>query len=162
LKYIPIAVAMFVCSCATSGPPPFFEKTFDVRALDLAEYANEDFLITPNAYGGDYLTLAYITVDGGNAAVHVTVDQTNSVEYDGYFKRSYLAEWKQSEWKQEVVSLKEVIEAAVKAAKDMGANGLVNVQWHSDADIIPRGTTWTRLDRGKIYIEGWAIKRLAH
>ena len=144
---------MFVCSCATAGPPPTFEKTFDVKALDLAEYANEDFLITPNAYGGDYVTLAYITVDGGNAAVNVTYDQIND------FGGSYTS----SEWKQEVVSLKEVIEAAVNAAKDMGANGLVNVQWHSDADIIlPGASAWTRLDRGKIYIEGWAIKRLAH
>ena len=68
---------MFVCSCATAGSPPTFENTFDVKALDLAEYANEDFLITPNAYGGDYVTLAYITVDGGNAAVNVTYDQIN-------------------------------------------------------------------------------------
>ena len=88
---------MFVCSCATSAPPPTFEKTFDVKALDLAEYANEDFLITPNAYGGDYVTLAYITVDGGNAAVNVTYDQIND------FGGSYTS----SEWKQELVSLKE-------------------------------------------------------
>ena len=148
MKYIPIAVALFVCSCATV-PRPTFEKTFDVKGLDLAEYANEDFLITPNAYGSDYVTLAYITVDGRNAAVYVTDD-----EGGGSFPTS--------EWKQEEVSLKEVIEAAVKAAKDIGANGLVNVQWHSDADIIPGGSTWTRLDRGKIYLEGWAIKRLAN
>ncbi|MGY8823857.1 MAG: hypothetical protein ACKVJG_07955 [Candidatus Latescibacterota bacterium] len=129
--------------------PPTFEKEFEVTGLDLSKYATEDFLITPNAYGSDYVTLAYIAVDGRNGAIWLGWDLDGS--------QSHITEWKQEE-----VNLQEVIEAAVKAAKDMGANGLVNVQWHSDTDIIspPGASSWSQLDRKKIYLEGWAIKRL--
>ena len=64
-------------------------------------------------------------------------------------------------WVQDEVDLQQVIEAAVTAAKRTGANGLVNVNWHSDVDSIrpPGVSTWSSVDRGTIQLEGWAIKR---
>ncbi len=162
MKYSYIALGMcifFGCqSVVPPSPPPRFEKEFEVRSLDLKKYASENFLISQGPYGSDHVTLAYIMVKGSNGAKpHVSkiiksasdsrfADPEEVIEYD---------------WLQDEVSVEEVVEAAVKAAKEIGADGLVGVRWHSNRNRLdpPLGAQWPTLFRDEISFEGWAINR---
>ena len=150
-KFIAL-ISLTICSCAVV-PPPVFEKEYEIATLDLTQYAKENFLVSPTAYGGDFVTVAYIHVVGRNGAIYVQTQESEDSRA-GASKEPYV-------WAQSEVDLKQVIEAAVTAAKQMGANGLVSVSWLHGVDSIqpPGASTWNGLERGTIKIEGWAIKR---
>jgi hypothetical protein len=150
-KFIAL-ISLILCSCAVV-PPPVFEQEYEIQTLDLTQYAKENFLVSPTAYGGNYVTVAYIHVIGRNGAIYVQTEEgegrAGAIKEEPYV------------WAQSEVDLKQVIEAAVTAAKQMGANGLVSVIWSAGMDSIqpPGASTWNGLERGTIQIEGWAIKR---
>ena len=134
-------------------PRPSLSHEYEIQTLDLTQYTTESFLVSPTAYGGDYVTVAYIHVIGRNGAIYVQTEESENSRA-GALKEPYV-------WAQSEVDLKQVIEAAVTAAKQMGANGFVSVSWSAGVDSIqpPGASTWNALERGTIKIEGWAIKR---
>ena len=150
MRYLYIAMGMSVflgCQSVAPPPPPLFEKEFEIRSLDLTKYATDNFLISQGPYGNDHVALAYISVNGRNGAkAYARKIKEIVVDYA---------------WLQDHASIEQVVEAAVKAAKEIGADGLVGIRWHSNRDRIdpPVGAPWPTLFRDEIGFDGWAIKR---
>ena len=160
MRNLLVLIIILACSCAVT-PPPTFEKEFELLTLDLTQYAEDNFLISPTAYGGDYVTLAYILVNGSDGAVYVQNADSTVTSRPSPFSFFIMSanSVHSAAWVKDRVDLQQVIEAAVTAAKRMGANGLVSVNWNSDVDVIRPPGGWESLYRGTIQLEGWAIKR---
>ena len=142
---------LFVLTGAIQGctppPPPNFEQEFQVRDIDLRKYADQDFLITPSSYGGDFVTVAFITVDAMDGAVRIE-SKERAPHYSYY-------------WSLRPVTLEQVIDSTVVAAKALGADGLIEFEFSWDKK--KQAIQWRHFpDRGPIQLKAWAIRRKQH
>ena len=148
-------LAVAIQSC-TPPPPPDFEQEFQVRGIDLRKYADQDFLITPSSYGGDFVTVAFITVDALNGAIWVEKEEKPTSPYDSPYY-----------WKRLPVTLEQVIDSTVVAAKDLGADGLIELEIFRDNKLQEHGIRGGKIQqlgprafyRGRIELKAWAIRR---
>ena len=109
-----LASVLLLTSCGTVGPI--------VSYLDYSKYAQEDFFITPTPYYGDYTPCGEIFIV---MPAHQVVEDTDmKIDSRGYNQYgNYVAG---GAVRYQKYTKEELIEQAVKSAKEKGADALVN------------------------------------
>lgn len=104
-----IITASILCGCSTAIKIYPHDRIIVSHFTDYREYAKEGFLISPDAYCGEYDSLGEITINvTPKLAKHK--DKTTG----GFYFR------------HEIISHSELVAIAVKEAKDRGADGIVD------------------------------------
>lgn len=101
-----IITATILCGCAVTIKP--HDRIVISHFADYSEYAKEGFLISPDAYSGEFDSLGEITIN-------VTPKLAEHKEESGLITYRY-----------EIISHSELVAIAVKEAKDRGADGIVD------------------------------------
>lgn len=136
---------LYTTACATTGlkeQASFVTET----TVDFSEFAAQDFLITSQSYGGDFLTLGIVTMDFHpqitkvrSSAVSYMREQgeivvMNPSDNQGYHFRRYNG--------------RDALRQFVKSAQDRGGDGIINFELSSAGEY---GAT--------VRMSGYVIKR---
>lgn len=142
--FIIIAAALLFASCSTLRPTQRVSQTI---FSDYRQYTEQGFLISPNAYPGEFDAVGEINLIVTPALVKTEIQSL----YAGGGTRMGIA--------YEKISYDELVAMAVKEAKGKGADALVNfaidVQEISSVDKMYGGYTTGY----KYYVKGYCIKR---
>lgn len=87
------------------------DRKIEVMFSDYSKYMKEGFLITPNAYQGEFDSIGELRIDVAPAISRQTIGE-------GYYASSSFA--------YEVINEEELISTAVTVAKGKGANAITN------------------------------------
>lgn len=136
-------VALSSCSVLSVGEKTkSTERTTVTHFADYRPYTAEGFLISPNAYTGEYESL-------GEVAITIT---PSLKEFKREGKEAYLGSY----YEYEKISYDELVSIAVKEAKSKGGDALVNF---SITSTLIESTGGTFAVGYKYTIEGFCIKR---
>lgn len=113
-----VFIALFVQSCS----PIFMPREVRTSFFDYRKYSNEGFFLSPDSYPGEFTPCGelFITIKPGD------VKGPDKMVYDPG-SQSYVS---QSQIRREEISSDELLSIAVKKAKEIGADGLVNFKCH--------------------------------
>lgn len=134
------------CTSSRSSIP----STFAVRGLDFRDYADEGFLITPDAYNGEYLTLGQLSVTmyPGAWRTGVRVERGRATPIGA--------------WVIGQVSAQEAVDSLYVLSRQWGADAIMNFSIstipHPDPLLGTPGEPAASQMQGLV-IEGVAIKR---
>lgn len=95
------------------------EAQEDTSIIYLFQFANEGFLVTPNEYRGEYLSLGMITIERYPEARFsraILSSPGREAQQHGWY------------WFSEEIQGTEAVEKAYQIARDLGADALVNVK----------------------------------
>ncbi len=148
-----MVVAMLFVGCNTFrlSDTPEFTAT---RGVDLREYADQGFLITPETYNGKYITKGMIEVALYPRVTYRTGRYPSGEDYTARF--IYDDRGQLYTQMVEVVSFETAIRRMHQIAVEWGADAIIRFE-------IDRGTTTTDLDPRTAYqyilVSGLVIKR---
>lgn len=142
-----LLLLILLVGCASNRE--FIEGSFDVRGLDFRDYADRGFLITPESYEGEYLSLGQLHVTmfprarkGAAARQHGTYVPGN--------------------WYVERISSQQLIDSLYTVASGWGADAIVNLSVsslpHPDEKVGLPGEP-SAVQMSGIEVSGLAIKR---
>ena len=135
-----MAALVLLCSCSMQAPTPHQvrERKRVVLFTDYAKYNEQGVLITPYQYMGEYKSIGeiQIIIQPGSAYQKIQDDRN--------------PQWYTIEYKEDNVSVEEIIEDIVVEAQKKGADAITNFK--IEMKDYPGPTTY--------YASGFCIKRL--
>lgn len=141
-----------VTSCAVLQPT---ERTTDAFYIDYRHFTSNDFFLSPDPYPEKFKPIAELRVEV-TPAVKKYKPITTSAYADGIYQQN------KSIYHQENISMRELLDAIVTKAKELNANGIVNlkIKQESNKIIISKGLFKDKtLTVNKYIITGFCIKR---
>lgn len=136
-----IAAALMFASCASMKPTNRITTTY---LADYRPYSSADFFLSPDPYTGDFEPIGEIRVEIQPALVRPTSTAAPKY-YDGlYLQPTGLVE--------EQIPMSDLLEAAVKEALDLGANGIASLKITTQESAV-------YTSRGKIMSTGKAVTK---
>lgn len=140
------ALALIVASCAVASHPRVTETSF----TDYRPYTSAGFFLSPDAYPGEHDVLGEITIrivpellPRGRVLERQARDFGDGVYNQASTMPKYITE---------DITTADMLDAAVKKAKEVGADGLVNLRY----DIV---TSEDVLNPKTYIVSGLAIRR---
>lgn len=140
-RLVPLLAALILCSCSVMTHQRYVSTMF----LDFRPYTEAGFFISPNPYTGEFSPLGEI-----NIVVQPAL-QRRAQQIKGSFSDGLYAASTGSPVVQEEIFSEELLEMAVKAAKEKGANGISNFKCLRVRDL-------SELEPYHYEITGFAIK----
>ena len=124
-----ILAAIVVVSCGVATHTRVTETTF----IDYRPYTSAGFFLSPDPYSGAFDALGEVIVSVTPAILPraQAVRKTATTFSDGVYNNASTT----SAYVYEKVGAEDLLEDAVKVAKEMGANGLVDI----DIQVVPTG-----------------------
>ena len=114
------AIIVMAASCSTIKPS---ERQIYSYFLDFRPYSDTGFFLSPDPYTGEFTSLGEILIDVYPAEIsNKEISNKESRFKDGIYEK----ERKSPKLVTEKISESELLEIAVKKAKDLGANGIAN------------------------------------
>lgn len=143
-----VAVAC-IAGCSVMKPTPRIESAY---LMDFRPYSSADFFLSPDPYNGDFEPIGEIRIEISPALMKpVSGSQyEDSVYSQG---KSVIPE---------VVPMKDLLEAIVSKALDLGANGIANLEIMTEQQniVTSRGLfTVTTMPVTKYIVTGFCIIR---
>ena len=134
-------LAIVFASCSTLKPTNRITTTF---LADYRPYSSADFFLSPDPYLGDFKPIGEIRIEIHPALVRPTSTSAPKY-YDGlYIQPTGLVE--------EQIPMSDLLEAAVKEALDLGANGIANLKITTQESAV-------YTSRGKVVSTGKAVTK---
>ena len=149
-----LILLLLIVGCAT--PPKVIPEIQLIIDIDFTEYTQKGFLITPNAYTGNYESIGLITLIYYPEARLITKE----IEYEGKDKEGNKLTRKESEWVINKINSKALLDSVYTTCIEMGADAFTQLKI-LDAPTMPYAiNTLNPVSINGIKIEGYAIKRL--
>ena len=155
-------LALAFHACTTTKMIKSFEQEMVITEIDFRKYAEQDFLISPRSYGGDFVTVAFISVIAKDGARQIHEIRKHTREYSVAHDKM-IEEWS---WELQPFTPEQVLDRVVEHAKKVGADGLVEFKFTREEETQTHGTLdgevqrlLNPFSRGEFHLEAWAIKR---
>ena len=137
-----IITALAFTACSTLTDIPSYTETI---VIDLTQYSNEGFLITPEPYLGEYSSVGMVDISLFPRAKKLSYDRiTNDI------KEQYNV---QGVWAVDKIETKDVVDIVYEKAKAMGADAVINFKISYIYKSYPEFT------HNGLRVTGFAIKR---
>lgn len=119
-----VFLALLLQSCSTFIPA---SRTTTSMFLDYRSYMSEGFFISPDPYPGICETLGELAVEVVPAQMEI--DELSVAYFDGVFYRNM------KYYGYERIPYNALLDAAVKEARSLGADGIVNLKIHKSEGV---------------------------
>lgn len=136
---------LLVSGCKTMGIKEQASFVTEVT-IDFSEFAEQGFLITPQDYGGDFLTIGMVTMDFHPEIVKVAPQSVYGLKQRG--ELVIVQPSSNNGYHYKKVSGRDALRQFVKSAQDRGGDGIINFELSSTGDY---GAT--------VRMSGYVIKR---
>lgn len=139
--FVILSLVTVISGCAAVKPS---ERIVLTAFSDYRKYSAEGFLISPNAYTSDFDGLGELSIMITPAKVKKEVQ----TQYSSYSIIEY-----------EIITYDEMVEIAVKTAKEKGADAIVNFSIIKDKISEFNRFNGVYITGNTYYIQGYCIKR---
>lgn len=151
MKKLTVLLAIIFIVMSYGCSPKLFPRIVNTYYADYSKYADEGFLISPDIYSGQYEACGEILIEVYPADVEAKRAQNNR-KIDATYEQSGKM------YSKEIINFSELLDIAVKKAKSVGADALVNFK----CSVIKNtyytgGISYSKLSHYEI--TGFAIKR---
>ena len=134
-----VSLSIFIVSCQRTVT--HIPAKSEISSLDFTKYQEDNFLITPSSYGGDYESLGLVTYSMYAESDFVVSKENKDI----------------GEWVHKKILVQDVLDLAYNKAKKQGANAITNFKLEATTKSVHDGLLMVSIPG--ISISGLLIKR---
>lgn len=149
-----LAVLLMSCGPTLTELQTIYESK-NFYAIDFTKYSQSGFLITPEKYQGDYVSIGIVRYEAYPAAKYRLISNTPNPNYKLNSMEPPMVTIKG--WSVDKISIQEVLDGIYEKCKEMGADAIINFDVKYDA--IPYTGILNPIYINGYIISGFAIKR---